>query len=450
MKVEEMIALASDKKSTAKQLASIVDKSVEINRLLAVHPNATEDMLGDIACFRDSATSERDAESRRLVVRHPRVSVNRLIELGHEYPSDFLKNPALERFLNGNPDLFDEVQEVLEVPECPIDLINRIAVGGSLLQRASLLLNPTLHESIKELISPDRLHSEALSMLEELAEQQGDNVIKRCIQLYADTSRPYCLPRYLPFDRNDPEHRVQDQVLCGFPFTSAKWPWPAEKCGEHMHPIAQINLKYAGKHIGEDIGSGLLQIWGGINYSSGRNALTHRVIPEQDLTDTLDQFYPENPPWLAREDGDLSFNGCVNAQFFLSDYWPFDADRCRVEWVPVGRMFYPEVFMRVSCPVDGDHVGSEFESIDCSPLEELAESLTELQIPRGFRLRSRETLFHLGGYSDGGGNDWHCFGKGKLLLYHSIDSGIKITIGVTFSRGESGEVTFFPDVSSDN
>ncbi len=434
MDKQQMIELASDLDSTAEQLAQLVNKCIDINRLLAKHPRTPSKILDDICQF-----SQYDAESMRNVIRNPNVPIDALIFFGHEYPSDLMRNPALNLLLIERPDLISEIPELLEISDCPIDFIRSIVNKGTRQQRVSLLLNPDLPDEFKKKLSPEALHEESLAILKQFADEQTDDNTRTNIEVYARTSRPYCIPKFHPFDRGNPEHRIQDQVLCGFPYTSAKWPWPiTENLGDHMHPIAQLDLKNAGEKLGEEIGSGLLQIWGGIN-SSGE--LIQRIIPEIDLNDPMDSFYPEKAPWLVKEGIDLTFEGCVVSYLERGNHFPFDIDCCRVEWIPVGRMFYPNFSKRISHPLDHDLFDEDVETSDYEVLEALSEQLDELEVPTARNSLVRNALFQLGGYSDGIGNTWHT-SSGHMLLFHTIDYGVKVTIAVTFKKRGKAKCKF--------
>lgn len=434
MDKQQMIKLASDLDSTAEQLAQLVNKYIEVNRLLAKHPGTPSEMLDDICRF-----SQYDSECMRNLIKNPNVPIDALIFLGHQFPSDIMRNPALNRFLIEKPGLFDEIPELLETSDCPIDLIRSIVNEGTRQQRVSLLLNPDLPDEFKKGLSPEVLHEESLRILKQFADEQTDDNAKTYIEIYARTSRPYCMPRFLPFDRSNPEHRIQDQVLCGFPYTSAKWPWPiTEKLGDHMHPIAQLDLKNAGEKLGEKLGSGLLQIWGGINLSG---KLIQRIIPESDLNDPMDSFYPEKVPWLVKDGSNMAFEGCAVSYLERGNHFPFDVDCCRVEWVPMGRMFYPDFSKRISHPLDHDLFDEDVETSDYEVLEALSEKLDELEVPTAINCQARNGLFRLGGYSDGLGNTWHS-SSGHMLLFHTIDYGVKITVAVTFKKSRKTKCKF--------
>ncbi|MFH1493513.1 MAG: hypothetical protein ABIG70_01800 [Pseudomonadota bacterium] len=74
MDKQQMIDLASNPDATAEQLAQLVNKHTEVNRLLAEHPHTQSEILDEISWFRDEHTSQYDAESRRNVVRNPNVA----------------------------------------------------------------------------------------------------------------------------------------------------------------------------------------------------------------------------------------------------------------------------------------------------------------------------------------------------------------------------------------
>ena len=282
--------------STSVQLADLMNHSGEINRLIGRHPNADSETLAEIIGFWDTDEDQIDLELRRSVVKHPHASMETLVKLGREFPSLLLENPSLKLLLSEHPDFFESIPEVLMIPECPVELMRSAFESGDLMQKAMLALNPGLPDDFCEQFSQIKLAAQSDTALEKFADSQKDKWVKEYLSKYRSTSRPFCIPRFLDLDRMNPDHRKQDQVLSGFPYTSDRWPWPVGENGEHMQPIAQIDLENASINLGESLGSGLLQVWGGVNESE----LSLRTIPKPDLLEPVDDFYPEDAPGLPR------------------------------------------------------------------------------------------------------------------------------------------------------
>jgi len=288
-------------------------------------------------------------------------------------------------------------------------------------------------------LNPDACYHQDIETLLQFANSLEDDNLKIAVKTYADQSRPYCIPKFMPFDRGNPQHRFDDQIFCGFPFTSAKWPWPKEKSGAYMQPIAQINLKNAGKLLECDLGDGLLQVWGEV---SGNGNMDTRVIRADDLNEPMDNFYPETAPWL---DQNLSFEGCVVKPMELEEenVKPFCPECCRVEWMRSGRMFYGTVSMCILEQahdlyerIENDGLNNELESLDDLP--------ERLAIPGSNNLEGVfgvKPLVHLGGYQEDYGNVWESYGDPRHLLFYFPQNGWEC-IGVTFEYQIDKEIEF--------
>jgi len=398
--------IAIDAASTADQLRELANKTHEINRIIARHPRTDADTLYEMSNFRGEADDGKDLEVPRLCVQHPNVSYGRIVDLGRKFPAELLKNPALEKIIADNVELYLDVPEILSTPGCPDGLLTYVANHGDAKSKAYLLLNPELPDGVRASASGGRTFKDAQERLSEFIAATEDEKEKEYIEAYASTFRPFCIPRFCSLDKGNPAHRKGDQVLCGFPYTSAKWAWPVGGNGEYMQPIAQVDLEKAGHLLHEDFGSGLLQIWGGVGQGLGVHMT--RLIPATDLSDALDDFYPEHASWLKIDrDGDMIFENCAVSSFCMDEFLPFSSERCRVDWVSLGSMFYPSVFLRISYPLKQDDPDRQIKNLkaDWSDLEALDERLDELQLPTG-RNPGVKPLFVLGGYGDGLGNTW--------------------------------------------
>ena len=273
----------------------------------------------------------------------------------------------------------------------------------------------------------------------EIASQQDDEVLRGFMKMYANKSRPFCVPQFLPFDRKRSSHRVADQIFSGFPFTCAEFPWPIEKIGNHMQPIAQINLAMASELLSENLGSGLMQIWGGVD-SGTKVELLSRLIPESALTSEPDWFYPEHAPWLDRA---LGYEGCAHSSIDVSDFPSFGIDNCRVEWRLLGQMFYPSVMDLVCQPHGADRANLEknnLTSIYGFDVESIEEKLESACISRPSSILAawgERPLVLLGGYPESLGNAWGTY-QDDLLFYHSLDYAVMMSIGLTYKSGGDG------------
>ena len=441
--LNEAIHVATNAGSSPSDLSLLVNKSVELNRLIAAHPNATAAILSDVIEYRDSELDCRDDQTQRIAIRHPNISKHDVLRLAGKFPEDLFMNPSIELIVSEQPNLFEDNYSLLQARGCPLDVMRRIADEGTRAEQASIARNPSLPLDLQHRLTPDYFFQRDLEVLKKIASQQEEDVIRDCINMYAEASRPFCVPQFLPFDRTNSDHRLADQVFCGFPFTSAEFPWPVEKLGNHMQPITQINLAKAASLLGVKLGSGLMQVWGGIE-SSAKVELQTRVIPESALTQDLDWFYPQRTPWL---DEGYDFEGCAHSCIDQSDFPSFSVGSCRIDWRLVGRMFYPSIYTRVFDPHADDRLDHGFYDRKFyfdAELEGLEEELDTACISRHSSFKEawgEKPLVFLGGYPQALGNAWAAY-PGNMFFYHSLDYAVMMTVGVTYKVDPGGKTCF--------
>lgn len=441
----DMKLILSSPKTTDDQLREYMNKTHEINRLIAAHPSASSETLAELIEFWGESDEGKDLETCRLVVKNPNTGLGILLSRGGEFPNSLLENPRLEELLSEDPSILDAFPEVLAAPTCPSNLMERAISDSGLKKKAWLLLNKNLPRDIKEKLSLDVLNNQSSDNLDAFIEVIKDPKLKTYLMSYKETHRNFCIPRFVEFNRENELHRKRDQVLSGFPFTSNRWPWPIGGNGRYMQPIVQLDLKNSGDLLSKDFGSGLLQIWGGVDSIE----IVNRTIPVADLNDAMDNFYPDDAPWLSVDMfGDAEMDSCMVSPFTISNYRPFSFDRCGIEWVPFANMYYPSLTKRVLYPLPEDSELSDFDEKLERRLENLDEKLNGVEIPTGL-YPGISLLCRLGGYADGLGNTWETFSD-PLLFYHSIDTGVKVTIGVTYRKSKTGEMEFHADYVCDN
>lgn len=292
-----------------------------------------------------------------------------------------------------------------------------------------------------EELYPKHFHNLALAEFERFMTSKGDPNISLYIETYSKLSLPFCQPSFQPIDPDNPTHRFDDQVIKGFPFTSASWPWPSGKKWKYMQPAAQINLERASILLGTDLGKGLLQVW-----IDDLKPVT-RIIPLTSLSEPLDLFYPETPPWGS---SDEECSECVIWRY------SYDVPYPRIEWLPMGPML-PRVYETM---IEWCEKNTDF-SIDDQ--EALAEEIESLKIPcRLWDYFDNDCSIRLGGYPDGLGNDSNLIDwpssvvpptdkDKKMLLYiRGNEDGPVFCLGVSFRRNKTGEIIFEARISCDN
>ena len=88
MEKDEAVKIAKNKQSTADQLKGLLGTSIEVDFLLAMHPNVTAEILVQLSKSIDPAIL-------RKVVVNPVTPKDILVSLGSTFPGKLLKNPAL-------------------------------------------------------------------------------------------------------------------------------------------------------------------------------------------------------------------------------------------------------------------------------------------------------------------------------------------------------------------
>ena len=255
----------------------------------------------------------------------------------------------------------------------------------------------------------DKIPFRSLARLEK---SQVNPAIRKAVRIYAGTTRAFCSPRFARQDINDPAERRQDLVLGGLPYLSSSHPWPRSERGQWMQFLAQVDLDKASSMLGEEFGSGLLQVWAH-DYEECDRFLV-RVIDREALQEPLVGGFPENFEVINRE-GVISVEGIGNR------------GRALVQWRNDGRMHYPSPWDRVC------RRGERLEVIDpvavAGALEELSERddwRDGLFLPtfKGLRGKPMPNVY-LGGYSFSEGNGWDLHDAARpSLLNIWCDTGI--------------------------
>ena len=418
---------AMNPKTSASDLNACFGVKDWIDLLLARHPLSSPELLGKLS-------DSYDDEIRKNIVIHPNVTLDLFKSLGEQYPWEMLKNPELSSFIQIEPHLLLDFPTIYSSPACPVASLKLAAKQGSRLQQLNVLRNPASPESIKEKLSANYFYNEAVTKLNKLIRSQV-GVKKQFLEAYMESPAFYCMPNFLPLDRDNPSHRIEDQVIRGFPFTSKSYPWPMTE-GSFHQPIAQINLKKAGELLGDNLGDGLLQVWLEVDETEPHI----RIIPESSLSEPLDIFYPDNPFWEDELSGVLIYRNFN------------DLPTPRIEWIPMGKMF-PNPFLTHS---DWWEIDLE---LDYDTVEKLSEKINEIGIPMNMQSYfGSDAFLRLGGYPDADGNnssliEWPKYtSKGsaqpeKLLLY--IAGSDMFCLAVTYSMNASNEIKFDVRMSCD-
>lgn len=142
------IQMTKDKETSADVLAALLGCSISIDRLIAKHPNATEDILDELTGNKEEGTTgSKDVATRRNAFLNPNTKSSAIVEMASEFPNDFIKHPALDRLVTGEgwtgPGIIYRIGqptllEILARRDCPLALLNwAVKHGGPLEQLAA-------------------------------------------------------------------------------------------------------------------------------------------------------------------------------------------------------------------------------------------------------------------------------------------------------------------------
>lgn len=92
MDAKSAAIIAKNADATPKVLLTALGASVETDRKLARHPNASLDLL-------EALSHSKDRSTRKLVALHPNAPKAVLIALASQFPGEFFKNPAFDWLL---------------------------------------------------------------------------------------------------------------------------------------------------------------------------------------------------------------------------------------------------------------------------------------------------------------------------------------------------------------
>lgn len=246
----------------------------------------------------------------------------------------------------------------------------------------------------------------ALVALCRTAANEKEELVRMAIANYAESALPFFLPEFHEMDRSNRDHRLADQIVGGFPFTSTKWPWPSNNGPAQF--VCQVNLGLARRLLNHDFGDGLLQVFA--DHYDACDEFTVRTIPTADLSEPLSDDYP---PEMDRfnEEGMLSIQG-------------IGAPTPRMSWVPAGDMFLngvtdaiPEELRALRNPRRRRLLDRVFE-ID----EEMWDSDYPYSGNTDLLGDPMNSMF-LGGYAFGDGNGWNLHKPAERVLLNLWSDG---------------------------
>lgn len=279
-----------------------------------------------------------------------------------------------------------------------------------------------------------------IESLDGLIEKVSSSTEKEFLNAYKNAALTFAMPNFLPFDPLNPTQRFADQIIKAFPFTSESWPWPTNATGKYLKPLVQLNLERASAVLKVNLGEGLLQVW------LDNLEPTLRLIPLIALDEPLDDFYPEDAPWLI--DDFYPEDECMERLI-----WQFREDLPTpiVKWVSEGTMF-PKPSLIYKSWVD------ETLKLPNNSKKKLFDSIESLGVPIYLpSFFDKRVLLWLGGYPISSSLNIHSSywpttpdnavekaGK-RLLLFLASDD--VFALRVSFEEGIEGNMIFKAELS---
>jgi len=132
-------------------LENFAFRSFKINRMIALHPNASADLLAKLAQSPDKAT-------RRNVARNPQTSKEVLLYLAPTFAGEFFLNPAFDFLLMEDPNLLFSLpvgvlKNILKRDDCPNSFLNWAAKCGDKSHQLAVVSRNDVTKEILQLIA---------------------------------------------------------------------------------------------------------------------------------------------------------------------------------------------------------------------------------------------------------------------------------------------------------
>jgi hypothetical protein len=132
-------------------LESFAFRSFKINRMIALHPSASSDLLAKLAQSPDKPT-------RRNVARNPQTSKEVLLHLAPTFAGEFFLNPAFDFLLMEDPNLVFSLpvgvlKNILKRDDCPDSFLNWAAKCGDKTHQLAVVSRAEVKKAILQLIA---------------------------------------------------------------------------------------------------------------------------------------------------------------------------------------------------------------------------------------------------------------------------------------------------------
>lgn len=276
-----------------------------------------------------------------------------------------------------------------------------------------------------------------IRLLEKLISSCQSEVMRSYLIQYMRAARPYYIAKRQDQITAAPNGRKCD-LIGGFPFTSQSHPWPYdEDYDEYLQPIVQLNLEKTGRLLNEDLGSGILQVWG---YSVAKHRYLRfftRVIDKISLRSLPDQMAPQK---------------VASAIEFPSEW----VAKPKLLWRGAGRMFRG-TFEHLNCTESADEIFAsdsfltqepDTDTNDADPeLIDLIESWGPYWESEVIQLIQNVPYFgtYLGGHGGNNGSLGRFLNvdqSNEILIFRLTSREDEACMGIVATKDESGNLLF--------
>jgi len=305
---DRLLRIAKDKKSSSDDLESLFGVSGKLDVLLAAHPNVSPSRLKELALTGSDTV-------KRKIIKNPSLPFDKnFVRLANIFPEDFLKRGDAKLIVENGSDLVLGFTSILEMADCPIEIIRYIAQHGSMEQREIIYKRGLDLDGILTKINgkalAQRAYDAALKELESMSYDGLDEAGKLKVSNFLDCAKPFAIPVFSLQDRSVAGQRLGN-LIGGYPYTSDEYPWPlTDGCGLPMQPIFQLDLLDVGGVLGVNLGSGLLQVWARVDCDRATSSdhaidsnseMLIRNLSLDEIRRPLKSDYPDTTPWELQD-----------------------------------------------------------------------------------------------------------------------------------------------------
>lgn len=148
---EQIRSLLNDPATAEATLSSLIGRAPQWDRLIAIHPKASGDVLTRLA-------ASADRQTRRAVAMNPQTPKDVLLKLAPTFPGEFFTNPVFDLLMLEDPNLLDAlpitvIKNILKREDCPASLLGWAAAYGARSHHLALVDREIISRSMLEQIA---------------------------------------------------------------------------------------------------------------------------------------------------------------------------------------------------------------------------------------------------------------------------------------------------------